>query len=54
MKATILIKSRTLTSHCIRTNYIPLTLSWRCTVHKYQGLSMDKEIIELNLHKQAL
>ena len=36
----------------IKRTQFPLALSWGCTTHKEQGLSLDKVVISFNLLKQ--
>ena len=36
----------------IKRTQFPLTLSWGCTVHKVQGLSLDQIVLSCNLLKQ--
>ena len=37
----------------VKKTQFPLTLSWGCTVHKVQGLSLDKIVISCDLLKQG-
>jgi len=36
----------------IKRTQFPLALSWACTVHKVQGLSLDKVVISFDLLNQ--
>ena len=36
----------------IKRTQFPIVLSWACTVHKVQGLSLNKIVISFDLHKQ--
>ena len=48
----IKIKKHNINSPSIRRTQFPLALSWACTVHKVQGLSLEKAVISFQLHKQ--
>ena len=48
----IKIKQHNFNSPAIRRTQFPLTLAWACTVHKVQGLSLEKAVISFQLHKQ--
>ena len=37
---------------CIKRTQFPLALSWACTAHKVQGLSLDEGVISFDLHCQ--
>ena len=39
-------------SPVIKRTQFPLTLSWACTVHKVQGLSLDRVVVSFDLLKQ--
>ena len=39
-------------SPAIKSSQFPLTLSWGCTVHKVQGLGLDKIVLSCDLLKQ--
>ena len=41
-------------SPSIKRTQFPLTLAWAFTVHKVQGLSLEKGVIDFNLQKQKL
>ena len=30
----------------------PLALTWACTFHKVQGLSLDEDVVSFDLHHQ--
>ena len=46
------IKKNDINSPSIRRTQFPLTLAWACTVHKVQGLSLNRAVISFDLHKQ--
>ena len=48
----IKIIKRSQASPCIRRTQFPLALSWASTVHKVQGLSIEKAVINFDLLKQ--
>ena len=48
----IKIRERSINSPTIQRTQFPLILSWACTVHKVQGLSLQTAVISFNLHKQ--
>ena len=48
----IKIKPRTINSPTIQRTQFPLMLSWACTVHKVQGLSLQTAVISFDLNKQ--
>ena len=48
----IKIKQLNVNSPTIRRTQFPVTLSWACTVHKVQGLSLDRAVISFDLNKQ--
>ena len=37
---------------CIKRTQFPLSLSWACTIHKVQGLSLNEGVISFYLHHQ--
>ena len=37
---------------CIKRTPFPLALSWACTVHEVQDLSLDEGVISFDLHRQ--
>lgn len=41
-----------MTSPVIKRTQFPIALSWACTVHKVQGLSLPQAVISFTLHKQ--
>ena len=45
-------KSKSSSSPSIRRTQFPLMLSWACTVHKVQGLSLNEGVISFDLEKQ--
>ena len=52
LEAKIMINARNPTSQCIRRTQFPFALSWACTVHKVQGLSLGSMVVDFNLNKQ--
>ena len=48
----IRIKSNKNSFSLIKTTQFPLMLAWACTVHKVQGLSLNKVIVSFQLLKQ--
>ena len=45
--------SKSTSSPSIRRTQFPLMLSWACTVHKVQGLSLSKGVVSFDLEKQS-
>ena len=39
-------------SPSIKQTQFPLMLSWACTIHKVQGLSLEKGVVNFDLQKQ--
>ena len=48
----IKIKPRTINLPTIQRTQFPLMLSWACTIHKVQGLSLQTAVISFDLNKQ--
>ena len=51
-EGTIAIRVNKNSSPVIKRTQLPLMLSWSCTVHKVQGLSLNKAIISFTLFNQ--
>ena len=50
--STIKLCSRKHSSPQIERTQFPLCLAWACTIHKVQGLTLDKLVISIELHRQ--
>ena len=48
----IKVNSKMMSSLIIKRTQFPLMLSWACTVHKVQGLSLNQAVVSFNLLKQ--
>jgi len=51
-EATFSLNKKTNSSPSVKRNQFPLMLSYACTVHKVQGLTLDHVVISFNLEKQ--
>ena len=51
-ETSIYINKCKITSSAIKRTQFPLMLSWACTVHKVQGLSLNSAVINFDLEKQ--
>ena len=51
-EASIMVRTNKESSPVIKRTQFPLMLAWACTVHKVQGLSLEKAVICFNLLKQ--
>ena len=52
--AKIKIKPRTTNSPTIQRTQFPLMLSWACTVHKIQGLSLQTAVVSFDLNTKGV
>ena len=48
----IKINMKSASSPHIRRMQFPLTLAWACTIHKIQGLTINVDVVGLELNKQ--
>ena len=51
-EANIRVRASKVSSPVINRSQFPLMLAWGCTVHKVQGLILEKVVISLDLVKQ--
>ena len=51
-ESTFNVKKRVTNSPCVRRTQFPLMLSWACTCHKVQGLSLQSAVISFDLLRQ--
>ena len=52
LEATFSLNKKKYSPHSVKRNQFPLMLSYACTIHKVQGLTLDRVVISFNLERQ--